>query len=130
MDSVSEQKIINLVHSDPRFTREAYCFVTDAVTFTVRRLDSHRHVTARELLEGMRDFAAQEYGVIAPEVLHSWGIRSASDIGDLVYALIGVELLAASPGDKRSDFDIDFDPAPHQELPVDPLPAFALPKID
>ena len=78
----------------------------------------------------LRDFAAQEYGVIAPEVLHSWGIRSASDIGDLVYALIGVELLAASPGDKRSDFDIDYPPYPCGTEQAVQQPAFSLPKID
>lgn len=130
MDSVTEQKIVELTRSDPRFAREAYYFVTDAVSFTVSRLSSHRHVTARELLEGMRDFALKEYGVIASEVLHSWGIYSASDIGDLVYLLIGVELLSASPGDKRSDFDIDFDPAPLLEEQVYSSPAIALPKID
>ena len=130
MDSVSELKIIELVKSEPRFTKEAYSFVTDAVSFTVGRLSSHRHVSARELLEGMRDYADKEYGVLAREVLDSWGIRSASDIGDLVYLLIGAELLSASPGDRRSDFDIDFDPAPDAAETAMPALAFSLPKID
>ena len=100
MDSVFENKISELCRTDLRYSSEAYRFVTDAVTFTVQRLEAHRHVTARELLEGMRDYAVNEYGAMAEAVLVSWGVSTASDVGNLVYNLIGVELLSASPGDK------------------------------
>ena len=131
MDSVFVIKVEKLTQSDPRYSREAYRFVTDAVTFSVNRLEAHRHVTARELMAGIRDYAAQEYGALAREVLASWGITTASDVGDIVYNLIGVELLSASPGDKRSDFDIDFPPAPQiAETALPEAIPGVLPKID
>ena len=129
MDSELKNKIFKLEKADPRYAAEAYVFVSEAVNFTVSRLNEHRHVTARELLGGMREFAEKEYGVLARDVLNSWGVFTASDIGDLVYNLIGVELLSASPGDKRSDFDIDYPPFP----PVPEAISFSnlgLPKID
>ena len=131
MDSVFEIKVKELTRTDPRYSEDAYRFVTEAVTFSVNRLEAHRHVTARELMEGIRDYAAQEYGALAHEVLTSWGVATASDVGEIVYKLIGVELLSASPGDKRSDFDIDFPPAPPLgENAVPPALPIALPKID
>ncbi|MBQ9502570.1 MAG: hypothetical protein IJU70_10480 [Lentisphaeria bacterium] len=131
MDSVFEIKVKKLAEADPRYAADAYRFVTEAVTFSVNRLEAHRHVTARELMEGIRDYAAREYGALAREVLTSWGLETASDVGEIVYKLIGVELLSASPGDKRSDFDIDFPPAP--SIGEETIPAslpIALPKID
>ena len=131
MDSVFEIKVKKLTQADPRYNADAYRFVTEAVTFSVNRLEAHRHVTARELMEGIRDYAVQEYGALAHEVLTSWGLAMASDVGEIVYKLIDVELLSASPGDKRSDFDIDFPPAPPLGDNVIPAPLpIALPKID
>ena len=131
MDSVFEIKVKELTRADSRYSADAYRFVTEAVTFSVNRLEAHRHVTARELMAGIRDYSVQEYGVLAHEVLTSWGLTTASDVGEIVYKLINVELLSASPGDKRSDFDIDFPPAPPigaNAIPA-PLP-IVLPKID
>ena len=58
-----EQKIEELVRRDPRYRHDAYPFVANAVTFTVGRLPKHRHVSALELLHGVRDYAQKEFGV-------------------------------------------------------------------
>ena len=109
MDTATmEKKIAGLIDEEPRYEAAAYRFVADAVTFTVDRLGSHRHVSARELLAGVRDYAKQQYGVLAGEVLDSWGLRSANDVGTVVYLLTGVGLLAASPDDHPEDFNCDF----------------------
>ena len=42
-------------------------------------------------------------------VLDQWGIRSTSDIGDIVYNLIASGDLDKTPSDQRSDFDDVFD---------------------
>ena len=64
-----EQKIEELVRRDPRYRHDAYPFVANAVTFTVGRLPKHRHVSALELLHGVRDYAQKEFGVLAQQVL-------------------------------------------------------------
>ena len=103
-----DQKISEILGREDRYDRAAYGFVAQGVTFTVGRLPAHRHVSALELLYGLRDFAKQEYGPMAPLVLEAWGVKSASDVGRIVYLLIDAKLLSASPEDDPNDFNIDF----------------------
>ena len=107
-----QQKIALLMGEESRYTAEAYEFVLKAVSYTTSQLLVHRHVSAQELLDGMRKFARREYGAVAREVLYSWGIHSAADAGRVVYLLIGAELLSASEGDREEDFHVDFDFSP------------------
>ena len=76
-----------------------------------RRGDPGRtqHVTGRELCEGLRDLALEQYGLMALTVLAQWGIRSTSDIGEIVYNLIASGDLEKTPSDSRADFDDVFD---------------------
>ena len=103
-----DQCIGRLLAKDVRYTPEAYCFVSEAVNYTVSKLDAHRHVSALELLEGAKAFAAGKFGVVSSLVLESWGLRSAKDLGQVVYLLIGEGILSASPDDDIEDFNIDF----------------------
>lgn len=90
------------------YAPDAYRFVAEAVTYTVSKLPSHRHVSAEELLAGAKEFAISEFGAVAGSVLTEWGIAEASDVGKIVYLLIGVGLLSASPEDSPEDFNIAF----------------------
>lgn len=129
MSTDFDKKIRELLKTDSRYAPDAYSFVSNAVTFTVSRLPEHRHVNAKELILGLREYAENQFGVLAPEVLESWGISTAPDIGNLVYNLISVSILSASPGDQRSDFEIDLSPLP--QLNTDILSEkTVLPKID
>ncbi len=124
-----DQKIDEILGREDRYDRAAYKFVAQAVTFTVGRLPAHRHVSALELLYGLRDFARQEYGPMAAMVLNAWGLKSASDVGRIVYLLIDAKLLSASPEDDPTDFDVEFQLADDDSSPADtPLPP--LPRID
>ncbi len=67
------------------------------------------HVTGAELCQSARRLALRYYGMMAITVLQEWGIRSTSDIGEIVYNLIAAGDLDKTPGDKRSDFDDVFD---------------------
>lgn len=128
-DAEIKAKIEAILRREPRFAEEAYAFVASAVSFTVERLPSHRHVSALELLGGVHDYAREEFGVLAWEVLHEWGIQGASDVGRIVYLLIDSGLLSASKEDAPDDFNIDFklaDPPVSAELPPPAMP----PKID
>lgn len=92
----------------PNYTEESYQFVSEAVTYTIGKLEAHRHVSARELLEGVREYAFSQYGVVAPQVLSRFGLRTARNVGEVVYLLISVKLLSASPEDSPEDFNIEF----------------------
>ena len=112
MDMEFENKIAMLTEQEPAYRADAYRFVAEAVNYTVGKLPAHRHVTALELLKGAREMAINEYGAVAHEVLREFGIKSASDVGKIVYLLISVNLLSSSEEDSPEDFDIDFEPVP------------------
>ena len=109
---------------DPRYTILAYAFVFEALEYTkslkkrsqgrvrsrsTRTSSSARHVTGRELCEGARRLALEQYGLMALTVLGLWGVRSTADIGAIVYNLIESGDLEKTPSDSRSDFENVFD---------------------
>ena len=94
--------------SYPNYSVESYQFISDAVAYTIGKLETHRHVSAAELLEGVREYAFSQYGVVAPQVLRRFGLLQARNVGEVVYLLISVKLLSASPDDSPEDFNIRF----------------------
>jgi uncharacterized repeat protein (TIGR04138 family) len=113
-----------LLAQDDRYTIEAYEFVRDALTYAhdvmglgryhetdpePSAADSERHLTGQELCEACRRLALEQYGLMAKVVLNSWGIHATSDIGEIVYNLIHIDLMRKSESDRREDFDDVFD---------------------
>ena len=104
---------------EPRFHEHAYLFVLSALEFSQARLPERRHITGRELAEACRDLALDRFGVLARLVLESWGIHNSSDIGDVVFTLVELELLMSQPTDSRDEFAevFDFDQAFERDYP-------------
>ena len=94
---------------DPRFKPEAYLFVHDALGHTWNRLDNRRHITGRELLDGIKDLALKRYGPMARAVLNSWGVRTTDDFGAIVFNLVDAELLSKTDEDRIEDFHAVYD---------------------
>jgi uncharacterized repeat protein (TIGR04138 family) len=87
-----------------QYHERAYLFVLGTIEFLQTRLEVRRHVTAAELAWACRDFARQQFGLLAPVVLAHWGITRTEDIGRIVFTLVEVGLLVTQPGDAESDF--------------------------
>ncbi len=110
-----EDRIQDVRVRDHRFSRNAYYFVLDALDYTMSRLGKDqltgedRHVGGRELLHYVQDFAAEQFGPMAPLVFEQWGIRGSEDFGEIVFNLIDAELLSRRPTDSRLDFCDGFD---------------------
>jgi uncharacterized repeat protein (TIGR04138 family) len=123
-----------LVEADPRYKLEAYLFVFEALRYAqevmglgrlapsepqpdppypTEQVEPQRHVTGQELCEAARRYALDRYGLMAKAVLNSWGIRSTSDIGEIVFNLIRIGRMSKTREDRREDFDdvYDFDEA-------------------
>jgi uncharacterized repeat protein (TIGR04138 family) len=94
---------------DPRYARDAYAFVMDGLDHTVSALEERRHVSAQELLEGLCLFARDKFGLLAFDVLSSWGLTSGRAVGDIVFHLIDAGILSRRDEDAREDFDTPFD---------------------
>ena len=88
-----------------RYNERGYLFLLGTIEFLQSRLEVRRHVTAAELAWACRDFALQQYGLLAPVVLAHWGITRTEDLGRIVYTLVEVGLLVTQPGDHESDFN-------------------------
>ncbi|HYK10643.1 MAG TPA: Minf_1886 family protein [Gemmatimonadales bacterium] len=90
---------------DGAYHERAYLFVLAALEFAQGRLPARRHLSGGELAWACRDFALEQFGLLAGEVLSFWGIHSTTDIGRIVFLLIDVGLLARQPSDKVEDFE-------------------------
>ena len=113
-DEVLEQ----VVKADPRYHRDAYHFLREALDYTQRAISKAnkgklRHVTGQELLAGLRAFALQQFGPMTLTLLHEWGVRRCEDFGELVFNLIDHGILSKTDTDTRLDFagGYDFDEA-------------------
>jgi uncharacterized repeat protein (TIGR04138 family) len=110
-----EDKIQAVRRRDRRFSRNAYYFVLDSLDYTMSHLGRERltgedrHVGGRELLAGIKEYAAEQFGPMAPLVFDRWGVRGPADFGEIVFNLIDAELLSRRPSDSRLDFVDGFD---------------------
>ncbi len=78
-----------------------------------RMQSDSRHVTGQQLCLGLRDFAINRYGMMAPAVLRAWNLRSTDDFGRIVFAMIEHGLMSKTAEDSLEDFRsvYDFDEA-------------------
>src|SRR5215831_17155964 len=120
----------SIVRSDPRYQRDAYVFLRDALDFTTKRQKkakgtSVRHVAGPELLEGLRQYALKEFGPMVVTVLSYWGIRSCEDVGNMVFNLIGAGIFGKTEEDSIDDFKKVFDFHEAFVKPYEPVRAAA-----
>jgi uncharacterized repeat protein (TIGR04138 family) len=111
--------LADVARRDPRYPIEAYEFVLDALEHSQKMLQrrppeegaggAEHHVSGRELLEGVRDLARQEFGLMARVVFRLWGIDQTDDVGEIVFNLIDAKLLAKTETDRRADFHQVYD---------------------
>jgi uncharacterized repeat protein (TIGR04138 family) len=87
------------------YHERGYLFVLATIEFLQTRLEVRRHVSGPELAWACRDFAQQQFGLLAPAVLAHWGIKRTDDIGRIVFTLVEVGLLVTQPGDSETDFE-------------------------
>jgi uncharacterized repeat protein (TIGR04138 family) len=100
-----ERKLLGIVERDPRYSLGAYEFTREAVTYASEVVfATGTHVTGRELLEAIKRLARERFGVLAPDVLRSWGVRTTEDFGEIVFNLVDEKLLSKTPEDKKEDF--------------------------
>ena len=114
-------RIRAIVKKDPRFRIDGYCYVFEALDYTLRRLGAHRHVTGRELCEGVRDLAIEKFGPLAKTVFDHWGIRRTDDFGAIVFNLVDAGLMGKTDTDSPEDFRAvyDFDDVFEKNLRLD-----------
>jgi uncharacterized repeat protein (TIGR04138 family) len=104
-----EEAFEKIGQRDNRYHERGLLFVLAALEFAQGRLPERRHLSGGELAWACRDFALEQFGLLAQTVLDHWGIHSTEDLGRIVFLLIDVGLLARQPSDKIEDFDRVYD---------------------
>jgi uncharacterized repeat protein (TIGR04138 family) len=119
--SMYQARLAEVLRRDPRYAYEAYEFVFDALNHTQKSLGRQpqdeaaadagpqNHVTGPELLEGVRDLALHEFGLMARTVFRVWGINRTADIGEIVFNLVEENLMSKTESDSRTDFEAVYD---------------------
>ncbi|MGD8319913.1 MAG: hypothetical protein PVJ02_05650 [Gemmatimonadota bacterium] len=105
----ADEILDQLQERNPRFHAKAYFFVLAALHSVLRSLDAPRHISGRELAEGVRELALDRYGPMARTVLEHWGIHTTEDVGGVVFALVEQGILVKQDGDRPEDFADVFD---------------------
>lgn len=99
----------NLVAEDPRYKVEAYLFVMSALEYTLAKMRRAGHLTGRELLEGLRDYARAKFGLMAKTVFEHWGVTRTEDFGVIVFNLVDRGILGKTEEDSLEDFKDVYD---------------------
>ncbi|MBN1941990.1 MAG: hypothetical protein JW849_01735 [Phycisphaerae bacterium] len=123
MDKSEEQpakSIEEVIAEDGRYRVEAFGFLHEGLSRAVKDVyeDTEgpgHHVTGQQLCGALRNLAMERYGLMAPAVLRSWGVRESIDFGNMVYLLIEHGMMRKTEEDTVEDFrdvfhlETDFD---------------------
>jgi len=108
-----ETAILDLAERHGTYKPAAYHFTLQAVYYTVDRArrggSGPRHVSGREVLEGIRALARGRFGPMAKTVFEHWGVHRTEDFGNLVYQLVEHGILGKTEEDRLSDFARGYD---------------------
>jgi len=109
-----EEVLDKLIATDRRYQRDAYGFMRDAIRFTQKALAkkgraSDDHVSGEELLAGIRDYAIEQFGPMARDVLREWGVSRCADFGEIVFNLADHGLIRKTETDTREHFERGYD---------------------
>jgi uncharacterized repeat protein (TIGR04138 family) len=104
----------SVLRKDPRYRREAYVFLREALDYTQKVVTKNgreavRHISGQELLGGIRAYALEQFGPMTLAVLHDWGLRACEDFGELVFNLVDAHVLSKTESDSRADFKGGYD---------------------
>lgn len=121
---------LTAIAAKTKYPVEAFVFVQRGLDYTVRKLHGAeaaeelaeadadaeveadnleddaegRHVSGQQLCWGLRDFAIEQYGLLAQTVLRRWRIASCADFGAIVFAMVEAELMRKTDDDDPTDF--------------------------
>ena len=109
MNPSYQATVFEICKKDPRYHSDAYFFLVEALDVTVKDIrknqpDHGRHVTGKELLDGIKECALDEFGPLTFTVFAEWGIHTTLDFGEIVFNLVEAGRLGKTENDSLEDF--------------------------
>ena len=106
-----EKPLQQVVEEVGLYPVEAFEFVQQGLSYTVQKLHGEvkdekasRHVTGRDLCDGLREFALMNWGLLARTVLARWNVRKTIDFGRIVFALVDNGYMQRTDEETLDDF--------------------------
>jgi uncharacterized repeat protein (TIGR04138 family) len=104
-------KLEAVLAQDPRFHKDAYLFIFDALEYTVKKLGkaelataAERHISGRDLLMGISEYGLDQFGPLTLAVFTHWGLKQTRDFGQIVFNLVEAGLMSKTDRDNIEDF--------------------------
>ena len=109
-----EESVVSILRKDARYDGQAYFFLKESLDYTLKRCVEEnggrmRHVSGKELLEGFRDHAIEQFGPMAATLMDEWGVKECRDVGNMVFLMIEEQVFGKQDSDKPEDFEKVFD---------------------
>lgn len=112
----------NLSQPKLQYHPNAYDFIFEALqqaqeiyarSVTSESEQEEAHVSGQELLEGVRELAIKQFGLMTLTVFKQWGVQGTKDFGKMVFEMIEHGRMRKTENDRLEDFvDIyDFEDA-------------------
>lgn len=98
-----------ILKKDSRYRIPAYIFVLEALDYTRKKFNAEKHVTGKQLLEGIKELAIKRFGPMAKMVFEYWGVTKTIDFGNIVFNMLDANILSKTEEDKLQDFDEVYD---------------------
>ena len=109
-------EVVDLIlQDDARFTKGVYYFMREALDHTLNDLKRRKkirktnHVSGQQLLEGIREYALEQYGPMTMTLLEQWGVNTCSDFGEIVFNLVEYGVFGKTENDQKQDFSKGYD---------------------
>ena len=114
MNPSFQETVAEICKKDSRYQPDAYFFLVEALDVTVKNIRKNqpehgRHVSGKELLEGIKEYALDEFGPLTFTVFAEWGVHATEDFGEIVFNLVEAGRLGKTESDSREDFKACFD---------------------
>jgi uncharacterized repeat protein (TIGR04138 family) len=128
MNPSFQETVSEICKKDARYQPDAYFFLIEALDVTVKDIRKNqpehgRHVSGKELLNGIKTYAIEEFGPMAFTVFSEWGIHATLDFGEIVFNLVESGRLGKTESDSRDDFKNGFDFDEAFVVPFEPQPS-------
>jgi uncharacterized repeat protein (TIGR04138 family) len=104
-----KDKVDQIIEKDLRYKPQSYAFVMGALDHILRKFKKPRHISGKELLNGIKELAREEFGPTAKLVFEHWGIKNTEDFGNIVFNLVDAGIMSKTEEDSIEDFKGIFD---------------------
>ncbi len=115
----SPKSLQDLIEQVGLYPADAYAFIDRALGYTVEKTHGEKavavrgsdpsatvatHISGQQFCRGLREYALEQWGMLAGTVLKRWNITRTEDVGRIVFALVDNGFMSKTEQDSPTDF--------------------------